>query len=170
MKAHRAGTPPIAANGPAVFPRGALIGAALLVSFTLLAAGFARLFPSDPTAASVHALQPQRALYFSDRDDGAVVVVDGSTGQSIAVLAYGEHGFARGLLRGLVRERRLRGVGADAPFELGYWSDGRLSLSDPALGSRVALAAFGPDNERVFAALLRSNTMRVSHPSHASKR
>ena len=40
------------------------------------------------------------------------------------------------------------------PFRLTRWSDGRLSLDDPATGRRIELDAFGPTNTAVFAHLM----------------
>jgi putative photosynthetic complex assembly protein len=68
--------------------------------------------------------------------------------------SFGTNGFVRGVLRGLARERRLNDVGAQPPFQLTRWSDGRLSLDDPATGRRIDLVAFGPTNAGAFAQLL----------------
>ncbi len=40
------------------------------------------------------------------------------------------------------------------PFRLSAWSDGRLTLEDPATGRAVDLEAFGPTNEATFVRLL----------------
>ncbi len=37
-------------------------------------------------------------------------------------------------------------MGAETPFRLTRWSDGRLSLDDPATDRHVDLEAFGPTN------------------------
>jgi putative photosynthetic complex assembly protein len=68
----------------------------------------------------------------------------------------GEQGFLRGALRGLTRERRLRGVPAGEPMVLSGSADGRLSLADPATGQRLALESFGPSNAAVFARWLQA--------------
>jgi putative photosynthetic complex assembly protein len=57
-------------------------------------------------------------------------------------------------MRGLARERRRQGVGADIPFQLIGRSDGRLTLVDPGTGRRVDLESFGPTNAAVFARLM----------------
>ena len=134
-------------------PRAALLGAGLLVGIAVFSAVGARVSGIGttrmPDAASVAAVE----LRFLDRGDGAVVV-QGSGERIIEVLPPGTNGFARGVLRGLARERRQHHLDSGPPFRLVRWADGRLSLEDPATGRHVNLEAFGPTNARVFADLL----------------
>ena len=100
-----------------------------------------------------------RYLSFSDRSDGAVMIYDaGPHGTAprgeLIEAATGQNGFLRGTLRGFARTRRAEGVGAEAPFLLTAWEDGRLTLQDPSTERRADLEAFGPDNVAVFARLL----------------
>jgi len=97
-----------------------------------------------------------RQLTFDDRADGAVVVRDFATGETVRVLIDGVpgNGFVRGVMRGMARERRIRGVGMEAPISLTLWKNGALSLTDKATGRSVELGSFGPDNRAAFAALL----------------
>ena len=67
---------------------------------------------------------------------------------------HGEQGFLRGALRALARERRVRGLGSEQPFQLIARTDGRLTLADPATGQRIDLESFGPVNAGAFAVLL----------------
>ena len=94
-----------------------------------------------------------RNLLFEDRSDGAVVVREAGSQVPLEVME-GENGFLRGTLRGFARSRRGEQVGRDVPFRLAKWSDGRLTLDDPATGRHVELLAFGPSNAGVFAKLL----------------
>jgi putative photosynthetic complex assembly protein len=64
---------------------------------------------------------------------------------------HGEQGFLRGTLRAVVRERKLRGLVSNEPLQLISRADGRLTLLDPATGSRLDLESFGPTNAAVFA-------------------
>ena len=57
-------------------------------------------------------------------------------------------------MRGLVRDRKRQDLGAEAPFRLTRWADGRLSLQDEATGRSIDLGAFGPTNAAVFAHLM----------------
>lgn len=136
------------------FPRGVLVGAAVLVALAVVSAAAARLTgvgtTPNPTSVEVDRL----ALRFEDRPDGAVAVRAAAEGRVIAVLEPGTNGFIRSVLRGLVRERKARGIGAAPAFHLTRWADGRLSLDDPATGRTIELAAFGPANSGAFARLM----------------
>ncbi|UEM22862.1 hypothetical protein JL100_009000 [Skermanella mucosa] len=149
-------------TGPAdpVFPRGALIGAAALLAFTVSAATVARVSGLGtvqmPEAASVES----RQLRFEDRTDGSIAITDARTGRIAGVVEPGTNGFVRGALRGLARERKRQGVGIEPPFVLTRWADGRLSLDDPATGRVINLEAFGPTNAEAFANMLNAGGSR----------
>ncbi|MGI9247015.1 MAG: photosynthetic complex assembly protein PuhC, partial [Steroidobacteraceae bacterium] len=104
---------------------------------------------TQPNATSVET----RELLFTDRRDGAVLVTE-PDGSTVAVVAPGTGGFLRGVVRGLAQERMRQDAGADTPFQLTRWGDGRISLTDPVTGRNVYLDAFGPSNVAAFAALL----------------
>ena len=129
-----------------------LTAAACLVAATLLAVF---LLPHGPREAGFirGAVERQRLLHFTDRDDGAVVVTDATDGSAIGTIT-GPSGFLRGTMSGLVRIRRNEGIGAVPPFRLTLYAGNRLVLDDPATGSTIELEAFGPTNEEVFARLL----------------
>jgi len=136
------------------FPRGVLIGAGTLLAFTLIMAGVARhsgYYKLDlPVAAPIES----RMLSFDDRSDGAVTVSDTQENHIIAVLPPGTNGFARGVMRGLARFRKLDEIGKSPSFKLTHWSDGRVSLQDPTTNRTIELEAFGETNLGVFAKLL----------------
>jgi len=136
------------------FPRGALLGAAALLAFTLVAALVGRTTGAGITRPAPGTAVEARDLRFEDRADGAVIVLDARTGQVVEVLPAGTNGFARGVLRSLARERRLHSVGAEPPFRLMRRSDGRVALEDPTTGRRIDLEAFGPTNAQVFMRLV----------------
>lgn len=138
----------------AVLPRPALIAAGLAVGLSLAAAGLGRLAPpAAPPEAFARALA-SRDLIFADRPDGGVAVTDAAAGQSVAILPAGSNSFLRALMRVLAHQRIRHDGAPDTPFRLTAWSDGRLTLADPATGRSVGLEAFGIDNETVFARLL----------------
>jgi putative photosynthetic complex assembly protein len=136
------------------FPRGALLGAGALVSFSILAAmtarvggiGVTRVANTDPVAV--------RELRFVDRTDGGVDVVAADSNRTIDTLPSGQDGFVRIVLRGLARERIRQEQERHIPFRLTRWADGRLSVEDPATGRRVDLGAFGAVNAASFAKLM----------------
>ena len=132
-------------------PRSKLFGAFALVAIALAGVAVGRANHMGAPIQSGRVVL-QRDLVFEDRSDGAVLA-RAADGLIIDVFE-GENGFLRGTLRGLARARRLDRLGRDLPFRLARWSDGRLTLDDPADGRRVELLAFGPTNAGVFARLL----------------
>ena len=136
------------------FPRGALLaaGAAIALSIALAAAGrMSGAANSEPTAAPVI----DRQLLFKDLPNGGIAVFDANhPGAPIDTFAPETNGFLRATMRGLARQRLRQSEGAETPFRLTEWADGRLTLTDPATGRRVEMEAFGITNESVFARLL----------------
>lgn len=146
----------------APIPKPVLLGVGMIVAVTFLLTGSVALGVMDrpKPASTVRAEQgvaqvAQRTLVFTDREDGALVISDGKGGTAIEVLEPGStEGFIRGVIRSMSRERRMRGVGPEAPYQLILWADGRLSLLDEATGRTVELDSFGADNRATFRALL----------------
>jgi len=145
-----------------MLPRGTLITAGALVLFAFTATATVRL-AHIPAAASpvamraAHHLVPveQRNLRFTDRPDGAVVIADTDRGENASIIEPGQKtGFIRGVMRGLARDRRMRGIGDRPPFNLALYRDGELSLTDTATGRSIELTAFGSTNRAAFLALL----------------
>lgn len=133
------------------FPKAALIGAAGLVALSIASAavskwtgfGHQQRAPSEIVAAA--------ELVFLDRPDGGIDVT--ANGRTI-VLAPGSNGFVRGIVRGLARDRKVRGIGPDVPFRLMLRADEVLLLADPATGGVLDLGAYGSENGAAFGALL----------------
>lgn len=140
-------------------PRGALIGAAVLIGLTMAAVAIVRFTGMDPTAQvpAPTALVTDRTLRFEDQPNGSVVVLQVSADGServVKVLESGADGFIRGVLRSLARARRTAGIGKEQPFVLSMQADGRVVLEDPATRQRIDLRAFGPTNVESFRKLL----------------
>lgn len=96
-----------------------------------------------------------RPLIFRDAPDGAIAVYDQGAGEPFIVLPRQGNTFMASALRLLGQSRQLRSkAGPEAPFILTLWSDGKMSLSDPATGDTLELAAYGPTNAKTFAQLL----------------
>ncbi|MFZ9965453.1 MAG: photosynthetic complex assembly protein PuhC [Steroidobacteraceae bacterium] len=133
-------------------PRFMTLSSLALVVTALALAGLGRLTGVGTTTSVVSAPPESRAQRFEDGANGSIVVLEQA--DTLTVIEPGRDGFIRGALRGLARERRLRGIGPEVPFELTRWSDGRFSLTDPATGQTIDLAAFGADNLAAFASLL----------------
>jgi putative photosynthetic complex assembly protein len=133
-------------------PRGALVGIGILLAVSLVAVTAVRVSGIDVRAPDAEAVMT-RDLRFEDTAEGGVAVIDARSGRVVESLT-GEQGFLRGSLRALARERRARGLGPELPFQLIGRRDGRLTLVDPATGTRIDLESFGPTNAGVFARLL----------------
>lgn len=144
---------PRTATDPADVPRGALIALGALVGATLVAVAVAQFTGIGQQRLPEAATVATRALTFTDRRDGGIDIVDARDGGLAGQVDPGTHGFLRGTMRGLARERRGHGIGAERPFHLLTLADGRLLLEDPDTGRRIDLGSFGPDNAAVFAAL-----------------
>jgi putative photosynthetic complex assembly protein len=127
------------------------IAIALLLIGTFITIGMARL--QGTTQEVAEPARKIRQLRFVDQPNGAVAAIDASTGQLVERYE-GEQGFLRGTLRAMARQRKVNGVGAEQPFELILHADGRLTLHDPATGTKIALESFGSKNIGVFARLL----------------
>jgi len=133
-----------------------VLGAGALVALSLAGVGAARLgLAPSPETRPVIAVEPavSQQLRFRDAEGGAVLVEPVGAGR-LVVLEPGAHGFIRVVVRGLARERRLRGIGPEPAFRLTHWSNGRLTLDDPATGRSVKLEGFGATNRQAFMDLL----------------
>ena len=93
-------------------------------------------------------------LLFVDGPKGRIEVLEAQSRSLLAAYESGEASFLRGILRSLVRERRVRDIDSAGLFQLALLENGSLVISDPATGYWMALEAFGTDNRRVFAELL----------------
>jgi putative photosynthetic complex assembly protein len=153
-------------NGANTVPRGALVIAGGLVLFTLAATAAVRVTGAPPSASpslvrAEEGARPvaTRLLGFADRADGAVVITDLTTRKVVQTIEPGgETGFVRGVMRGLARDRKMRGIGNAPGFELTLWGNGQLSLTDTATKRELELGGFGGTNRAAFASLLESST------------
>ena len=149
---------PMAQSSEEKMPRAVIRGAGILVISSLLIVAVARLTGYSPAKPPVSTVVESYDLRFEDRPDGAVLIYDASDAdvQPAVTLAPGTNGFVRGVLRGLVRDRRADRIGPTPPFKLTHWADGRLSLDDPSTGRHVDLEVFGLTNAGAFADILTS--------------
>ena len=144
-------------------PKGALTAALVLVMTALALTTLVKVgvlsreaIPAVVRSEAHVAPVVVRQLTFTDRGDGAVVVRDVSTGETVRVLVDGVpgNGFVRGVMRGMARDRHIHGIGMAPPFTLTLWKNGTLSLEDKSTGRSIELGSFGPDNRAAFAAML----------------
>lgn len=143
-------------------PRAALIGAAGCVIITLLLTGAVSigLLPGPVTmdqsrqSSRVTALA-SRDLQFLDQKDGSVQIRDVTKGSIATTITPGsESGFIRGVMRGIARDRMLRGLSFEQPFRVTLWSNQQLSIKDLATGRIIELNGFGNTNRMAFLTLL----------------
>ena len=144
-----------------------LIACSVLALGTLAGVGMARLTGVGSALSDVAPVLQERALRFQDRVDGGITVLDARNGAIIGDVAPGTNGFLRSAMRGLVRERKREGIGAELPFELVIRADQRLTLEDPGTRRRIDLRSFGPTNAGVFEHLL--YVTAIAPPSAAVK-
>ncbi len=137
---------------PSPFPRAMRLGIFATVGLSLVLAATGRMTHIGAVQAT-GTLVATRDLDFADGIDGSVIVTDARDGSPVQIFT-GESGFLRGTMRGMARTRRSEGVGPQTPFRLSAWSDGRLTLDDPATARHIELQAFGSTNTEVFAQLL----------------
>ena len=112
---------------------------------------FKNHFKSGDNSIELSEIVISKKLHFYDHPDGSIRVTD--INGEILTLIEGE-AFLRVLLRNLVRERILIGVGPEEPFELIARKSGLLSLRDPVSEIHVDITAFGKSNSKIFFELI----------------
>ena len=131
-------------------PRGALLGAAALIGFSLVVASLGRLTGVGTVHTDYARTVQTMSFRFEDRTDGGISVIAPETGATIGVVPAGVDGFVRTVLRSLAFDRQRHGVGAGPAFIIAKWADGHSTIDDPTTGRRVDLAAFGAANMQAF--------------------
>jgi putative photosynthetic complex assembly protein len=137
------------------FPKLPLYLAAAVALLAVASVAVARLttLPEESPVAAIPVLET-RDLVFTDADDGSVIVTDAATQARIAVAEPGTNGFLRGMLRGLMRNRKHESIDPLTPMRLERLSNGGILLIDQATGATLPLDAYGRDNVAVFRAFL----------------
>ena len=144
------------------FPKSALYAAGALIAISIVTVGSIRLgmLPAPETAPQSRerrqvAVQVAREFRFEDRADGALLVTDVAAGRLVFIFPPGSNtGFIRGVMRGMMRERRLKQVDRAGSVTVAQWADGALTLTDTSTGRILELGSFGSTNRAAFAQLL----------------
>ncbi|WPL15845.1 photosynthetic complex assembly protein [Thiorhodovibrio winogradskyi] len=147
------------------FPRPVLIGAAILISFTIAVAAFVRLTGIGKSENEFAAIAAERELHFREINPSTIEVI--AEGQRIALLDSNEDGFIFGVLRGLGHHRKVSEADIDRPYIVSMRVDGRLVLEDPTTGEQLDLRAYGADNASAFRELLQAGHQESTSPSVA---
>jgi putative photosynthetic complex assembly protein len=134
-------------RGPLILV-GGLVAAGVLALF---GSQFVDPIPSHGESTPVASLE----LRFVDRANGGVGVLNAVDGSVVTEIQPGQDNFVRATMRGLARQRYREAMGADVPFRLTAWADGRLTLEDPATRRTVELESFGATNEADFSRMLK---------------
>ena len=150
------------------YPGVPLTAGVSLIVLALVATAWIRFADPPANEAVLEPAVAQIDLFFQDRDDGSVVVVDAGDGAVVDVLEPGSNGFLRSTVRSLVRARRAADIGRELPFSIRQTDTGRLLLHDPATGQVIDLRAFGPTNAGAFARLLAYRTPESAAPADDS--
>ncbi|NDE02344.1 MAG: hypothetical protein EBZ91_11485, partial [Gammaproteobacteria bacterium] len=137
------------------FPRPMLFAAAALIVGSLSVAVIGTLTRPDPLELRADQIVAAYDIRFVDQSDGGLTAML-ADGEVLARMSVEESGFARGILRGLGRGRKLSGAAADEPYRLVRTRDGRLLLEDGTSGVSIELGVFGSDNAETFARLWRA--------------
>ena len=155
-----------------------LYAAMALVVLTVLGVAYQRLVVVPAAAAAAIESPPparapaveSQALMFADAADGGVIVMAHPGDEVLGNIAAGEASFLRGVLRSLVRERRMQGAATDAGFRLTRFADGRVTLTDLATERELDLRAFGYENATDFIRYLPSQQAAATNPQAAVAR
>lgn len=134
---------------------GGIVLISLLLTISVRLGFFERSAVPEQTRAEA-GMKPVavQTLRFFDEEDGTVRVENGPRTEVLGRFGPGEGGFIRASVRSLVHQRRIRGHGAEVPFELSEWEDGGLTLYDPVTEQTVEVGFFGQPNRAVFAGML----------------
>ncbi|MFM8517717.1 MAG: photosynthetic complex assembly protein PuhC [Nevskiaceae bacterium] len=137
------------------FPRPMLFAAAALIVGSLFVATVGALTRQEAPALRSDEIVAAYDIRFIDQPDGGLtaMLADGAV---LAKMSSEESGFARGILRGLGRGRKLSGAAEQDPYRLVRTRDGRLLLEDDVSGVSIELGVFGSDNAESFARLWRA--------------
>lgn len=138
----------------AIIHRRALIACCVIAVLSVAVAAFAKLTGTGSYFAPETEAIAVAELRFADEADGVVAVYDAATGAQLMSYGVDEGAFVRSVMRGIARQRRMRGEGDTVPVRLSEHADGQLWLTDPTNGIAIYLGAFGPDNTGAFEVLL----------------
>ena len=125
-----------------------------LVVFILISVSVARVSGLSLVGTSPQSeVVAKASLYLFSEKSGYVRVLS-SGGVLLANLSGEEGGFVSGVARAVDQERRKQGVELNAPIEVIWRENGRISVYDSSTAWQADLMGFGADNSRAFAMLL----------------
>ncbi len=146
----------------AIIHRRALVACCVLAVLTVIVTAVVVWTDSGTNYAPEASPAELVELRFEDEAEGVVAVFNADTGVRLIEYGLDEGVFVRSVMRGVARQRRLRGLGPEAPVELSRQADGQIWLNDPASGVQIYLGAFGPDNVGAFEEILEREAQTLS--------
>jgi putative photosynthetic complex assembly protein len=138
------------------FPRGAVIGAGILIGATLLFVGAFQWTkfnnPPAPEVIDETEIVQQRQIRFTGdpkSKSSPMSVFDAGSGEKIADLLPND-GFVRTVLASMAFDRGKRGVTEEPTYRLIEWADSRVTIEDVTTGIKVNTGAFSPESKLAF--------------------
>lgn len=140
-------------------PRGALVGAAVLIGLTMTAITTARHYDVGRLTVEAARSQDRRMLIFEPLANGEMIVLSEQR-EPIAHLVIEGDTFAMTAVRALAMQRDDREIAKEFHLLVQRDESGHLELADPATGRTVKLQGFGQASARAFARYLDTPTTR----------
>jgi putative photosynthetic complex assembly protein len=128
----------------------------MIVAFALALAGAIVIDEWRSGTMGSSPVVESRDLLFLKQADGTMSVFTSGDRSLVSTLPSAEEGFVAMTIKGLVRERRKFNVAETMPYRINRMQNGRLSLVDPLIGTRIELVAFGRTNIGAFDEILRA--------------
>tara|TARA_R100001129_G_scaffold12176_2_gene8038 strand:- start:203 stop:655 length:453 start_codon:yes stop_codon:yes gene_type:complete len=134
-------------------PRGALVGAAVLIGLTMTAITTARHYDVGRLTVQTAQSRDQRMLIFEPLPNGEMMVLSEQR-EPLAHLVIEGDTFAMTAVRALAMQRNDRELADEFHLLLQRDNDGHLELADPDTGRTVKLQGFGQASALAFARYL----------------
>ena len=136
-------------------PRGALIGAAIMIGFTMTAITTARHYDVGRLTVQTAQSQDRKLLVFKPLPGGEMMVMNEER-EPLGHLVIEGDTFMMTAVRALAMQRDDRDEAGEFHLLLQRDGDGHLELADQATGRTVKLEGFGQASARAFARYLDS--------------
>jgi putative photosynthetic complex assembly protein len=150
------------------FPRWPLLGIGGMVLSAILFAGTARYTEFGAARPAQPVIIASLDLWFDPQADGTALVRNAADQSVLEKLPADGSGFIRGVMRALLRERKIHGKPADAPFRLVQQADFNIVIFDSATGTRMGLNGFGPTNVQAFGQLIARGQPALKTATHST--
>jgi len=134
-------------------PRGVLIGAAIMIGFTMTAITTARHYDVGRLTVQTATSQDRRTLIFKPLPGGEMMELSDRRAPLAHLVIEGDT-FMMTAVRALAMQRDDRNEATEFRLLLQRDGDGHLELADPATGRTIKLEGFGQASASAFARYL----------------